>query len=293
MAGETLYAQAITLAAAVESKISPWFSGNAFMPKLVAGFNVGVSNTNAKKLPISGSLTAAVVAENAAATAQTLTDTSVTLTLQKAVVLTNISVEALKFADGASTDRHAQLAAIACAKKFDTDVLALGSGISQVVDSTTTLTVAKAQEAAYTVRLGDVPVDTLAAVLSYKQAYQLAGDIRTNGGTFYGNSNFDPTVALQANKGSGFVGNLFGIDIFQSGNVLIDTAATPDDHVGLVFAPQHAFAALYPSGLVPSFEVEIDGSVGFVASTTYMKVTMWYQVAEYRDTAACRLISEI
>lgn len=293
MAGETLYAQAITLAAAVESKISPWFSGNTFMPSLVAGFEIGTPNTNAKKLPISGSLTAAVVAENAAATAQTLTDTSVTLTVQKAVVLTNISVEALKFADGASTDRHAKMAAIACARKFDTDALALATGFSQGVDSTTSLTVAKLQEAAYTVRLGDVPVDDLAAVLSYKQAYQLAADIRTSGGTFYSNPNLDPTVAVQANKGSGLVGNLFGVNLYQTGLVAVDTTPTPDDYVGLVFAPQHAIAALYPSGLAPSFEVEIDGSVGFTASTTYMKVTMWYQVAEYRDTAGCRLYSEI
>ncbi len=293
MANETLYSSAVVLAAAVEAQIAPMFTAAAFMPKLVAAYAVGTPNTNAKKLPKSGTITASVVAEAAAATPQTLTDTSVTLTLQKAVVVTKPTAEALKFTVATTPERHAALAAQACAKKFDVDALALASGFSQVVDSTTSLTVAKLQEAAYTVRLGDIPTDTLAAVLHYKQAYQLGNDIRAATGTFFSNPNFNPGGATDAAQSLGFVTNLFGVNVYQTSNTLVDTAPTPDDNVGLVFAPQYAIAALYPEGNTPGFEVEIDGSVGFLESVKHIKTTMWYQVAEYVDTAGCRLISEI
>lgn len=294
MAGETLFSNAVTLSAAIESKMLPWFTSNTFMPKVVAGFSVDVPNTRAKTLPKSGSLTASVVAENAAATAQTITDSSVTLTLQKAAVLTTISIEALKFASGANTDRHAQLAAQACAKKFDTDALALASGLSQSVDSSTTLTVAKLQEAAYTVRLGDIPSDNLVSVLSYKQAYQIGNDIRTSTGAFFGNPNFNAGSATNGNTNSGFVTNLFGIDIYQTSNVGIDTVATPDDFMGVVLAKDFAIAALYPNGAsAPTFEVEIDPSVDFKLGLVSVRTYMWYQLAEYHDAAGVRLLSDI
>lgn len=297
MANETTYSSNAVIAAALDAQIAPMFTSAAIMPGLVAAFNMdGETNSRAKQLPKSGTITASVVAESAAATAQTLTDTAVTLTLQKAVVVTKPTKEAMMFAQqGTNVSRHAALAAQACGVKFDADALALFTGFSQGVDCTSSATVALMQQAAYLVRAGNIPPDRIVCVTHYKQMYQLGNDIRTSTGAFYGNP--DAPVANEATAGNsprrGFKGVAFGIELYETGLTTIDTAPTPDDNVGAVFAPNWAIAALFPTGNAPSFETEIDGSVGFLESVTHIKTSMWYQLAEYNDTAGVRLFGEI
>lgn len=294
MANETLFSSNVTVAAAVDAAIVPVFSATAIMANLVAAFNPGIPNTMAKKLPKSGSVSAAVVAEGVAATPQTLTDTSVTLTLQKAAVVTKPTLEAANFAIGANPARHAAEHGRALADKFDVDVLALAAGFSGGVDSTTALTVAKLQEAAYTLRLNKVPNDRIAFVGHPKQLYQLGISIRDATGAFYGNSAFSPASVTDAKPAiPGYFGKVFGIECYESPNVYVDTAQTPDDNVGLVFNPNYAIAALYPSGTTPGFETSISGELGFLESVSFIKTLMWYQVAEYNDAAGIRLYSEI
>jgi hypothetical protein len=290
MANETLYSSNITVAAAVEAAIVPVFSATSIMSRLVAPFNPSMPNTNAKKLPKSGSVSASVVAEGNAATPQTLTDTSVTLTLQKAIVVTKPTAEALAFATGANPQRHANEHARACADKFDIDAMALFDGFSTSVDSGATLTVAKLQEAAYNLRLNKVPNDRIVAVLHTKQAYQLGGDIRAQAGAFYGNQNFDPASITDGKPlVAGYFGKVFNIEIYESPNV----AAQGGDNVSAVYNPNYAIAALYPSGLVPSFETSISNELGFLESVSHIKTMMWYQIAEYADLAGVELRCDI
>lgn len=297
MANETLYSSNAVIAAALDAQIAPMFTSAAIMAGLVAAFNLdGETNTRTKQLPKSGTITASVIAEASAATAQTLTDTAVTLTLQKAVVVTKPTKEAMMFAQqGTNVSRHAGLAAQACGVKFDIDAMALFSGFSQGVDGTTSMTVSLLQQAAYLVRAGNIPAGRMVAVQHYKQSWQLANDIRTSTGAFYGNP--QAPVSPDAVKSNvtipGFKGIAFGVELYESGLTAIDTAPTPDDNVGAVFCPDYAIAALYPTGVVPGFETELDGSVGFLESVTHIKTTMWYQLAEYVDTAGVRLFGEI
>lgn len=295
MANETTYANNVTVAAAVDAEIVPMFTTAAVMASLVVPFNPGMPNTNAKKLPKSGSVTAAVVAEGVAATPQTLADTSVTLTIQKAVVVTKPTAEALKFAsNGTNQNRHAALAGQACADKFDVDACALSNGFAAAVDSGTSLTIAKLQEALYTLRLAKLPSTRAAAVLHVKQMYQLEADIRAGGNAIYGNPNFSLEALKAAGQARrGFRGEIFGCELFETMNCFVDTAPTPDDNVGMVICPDFAIAALFPEGLTPQFKTEADGSVGFLESVTHIKTTMWYQLAEYVDAAGVALKSDI
>lgn len=286
MANETTFANNITVAAAVEAAILPVFNATAIMGGLVAPFNPALPNTMAKKLPKAGSVTAAVVSEGTAATPQTLADTSVTLTLQKAVVVTKPTLEALNFATGANPQRHAQEHARACADKFDVDAIALFDGFATSVDSGATLTVAKLQEAAYNLRLNKAPMDRIVAVLHTKQAYQLGGDIRAAAGSFYGNANFNPASLTDGKPAvPGYWGKVFNIEVYESINV----AAQGGDNVSAVYSPSAAIAALFPSGLTPGFETTISQELGFLESVTLIKTIMWYQVAEYADLAGVEL----
>jgi hypothetical protein len=291
----TTYANNVTVAAAIDSEIVPMFTAAAIMPQLVAAYTVDIPNTNAKRVPRSGAITASVVAEAVAASPQAVVDTSVLLTLQKAVVLTNPSVEALRFAsNGANSVRHTALAAQACADKFDIDACALANGFSQVVDSATALTVAKLQEAAFTLRLAKLP-DTRAAFVGHvKQTYQLESDMRASGSAIYGNPNFklDPLQGAGQSM-RGYKGTLFGIEVWETTNGFVDTAPTPDDYVGMVICPQFALAALYPEGSAPSFQTEIDASVDFKSGIVNVRTYMWYALGELVDAAGVALKSDI
>ena len=290
----TTYANNVTLAAAIDAKILPPFLGAAIMPRLVAPFALGANpNSRALDLPKSGTATAAVVAEAVAATANAIVDTKVTLTMQKAVSMTEPSAEALKYANSANFQRHAEAQAAALAQKFDLDCLALASGFSQSTTTVASLTVDKVLEAAYLVRAGNMPTDEVVAVLSHKQAWQLGSAVIAATGSFYSN----PAFTFEGISGNeptpGYRGKLFGIDIFASKNVPIDTVPAPDDFQGLVFAPRYAIAALYDEGVVPSFQTEISDQATFEKSTKLVKTTMWYQVAEYNDAAGVIVRSQI
>src|SRR3954471_7161825 len=142
MANETQYTDLVTLAAAVDARIVPMFTSQVIGPRLVVPFTPSVPNTRAKDLPVSGSVTASVVAEIGAATSQTLSDTKVTLTMKKAVVLFRPSLESVRFASGADPDRLSQLAAQACAERFDKDFCLEFRNASSSVDAGVTMTVA-------------------------------------------------------------------------------------------------------------------------------------------------------
>jgi hypothetical protein len=290
MAGETLYSSNITVAAAVDAEIVPMFTSASIMAGLVAPFAVGMANTNAKRLPKSGSITASVVSESNAASPQVLTDTSVLLTLQKAVVVTKPTIEAVRFAtNGTNVQRHAALSAQACSVKFDTDALALATSVTLNVDTGAAATVAGLQQAAYSVRNGNIPYSNLAFVGNYKQLYQIEGDIRSSGNAIYGNPNFSLGAVNSTQARMGFKGQLFGVDLYETGV----NATASSNNVGLVFNPQLAIAALYPAGSAPGFETSISEELGFLESVSFIKTIMWYQVALYNDAAACRLLSDV
>ncbi len=290
----TTYANNITLAAAIDAKILDPFLGAAIMPRLVAPFALGANpNSRTLDLPKSGTATAAVVAEGVAATANAIVDSKVTLTMQKAVAMTEPTGEALKYASGANFERHARLQAAALAQKFDLDCLALASGFSQSTTTVASLTVDKVMEAAYLVRAGNMPTDEVVGVLSHKQAYQLGSAIIAATGSFYSNPDFT-FEGLSGNEPTpGYRGKLFGIDIFASKNVAIDVAPTPDDFLGLVFAPRYAIAALYDEGVTPTFQTSISEEATFEKTTQLIKTIMWYQVGEYNDAAGVIVRSQI
>ena len=295
MANETTLSTNQMVAAAVDAKIIGPFVSATIMTDIVAPFNPNIPNTTSLKLPKSGSVTASVVTEGSAATPQTVTDTAVTLTIKKAVVVTKPTAEALKFATHTSNERHAALAAIACAQKFDIDALALAAGFSQTADAGTGMTVAKFLEAAYLVRAGNIlSSEELDAVLSYKQSFQLAEDIRTSTGSFYGNANFDGARTLDGkNPKKGYKGKLFNVNWWESGNVHVDVAPTPDNYIGMMVVRGAAIAALYAEGSTPGFNTEISDDLGFLESVRFIKTTMWYDLAEYNDLAGVGLVSDI
>jgi hypothetical protein len=290
MANESNYSSFITLAAAVDAGIVPMFTSQVIMAGLVSPHTVGMPNTRVKDLPKSGTITASVTSENTAITSQTLSDSKVTLTLQKAAVLIRPSIEAVKFASAANPGRLTSLSAQACAKKYDADACAILNSFTQTVDSGAVMTVSSVLQAAYLVRAGNIPSQRIAAVLSYKQSFQVGDNIRNSTGSFYGNPNYQPDRAVNGGmQVPGFLGNFFGVEWYESGNTT--TAQSATKAVGGVFAPEYAIAALYAEGNAPAFETTIADQTEFGASILNVKTLMWYQIALYVDAAGVGLLS--
>lgn len=290
MANETTTSTLILVAAGVEASMVPMFTPAAIMQPLMASYSLNIPNAKALAIPVSGTVTASTVAEAAASTPGTLTDTSVTLTIKKAVCTLKPTVEALKFAAGGQIARLAAMAQQACVKRYEQDALALAAGFSQSVDSGTALTVAKTIEAAYLLKAGNIPlVGNLDVVMSYGASQDVASDIRANTGAFYGNPNFNPQSKPGAvGQAPGFMGSFFGLNWWETGN---HTTASGNDEM-MVIARQYAIAALYPQGNVPEFEVAVSDQNDFLNGNVLVRVYMWYQVGELVDTAGIRLLAD-
>lgn len=295
MANETTYADAVTLQAAIASKMAPAFYANSIARRILAPYALGRgANTRSMKLPRSGNVVAAVVSEGAAATPQTVTDTSGTITIAKIVVVTKPTKEAERYSKDTKVNRHVDLHKKALVDKFDKDGLSLASGLSQVVDAGTTMSIEKVLEGAMTVRQANVPSDVLASILGVKPMNQIGNEIKNSSGAIFGNPNIDPqTLMAGTDKRAGFRGMFLGIEWWESNNVAVDAAATPDDYLNLIVNPEYALAALYDDGDTPDIETEVSLELGFLESVKFIKSTMWYQQAENVDAAGVCLKSNI
>ena len=291
MANETTMSSTVQRSEAIEAEILEAFQAASIMQNLVYWTNLE-PNTKLKKLPKGPALSASVVAEGSAATPQAVTDTSVSLTIQKAVVVTKPTVEAQKFTVSAEKARHLKLAKRACLKKFEVDSLSLVSGFSQSVDAGTAATLAKLHEAAYTAGLSDADELELVidAVLSKKQVWQIEGDIRSSGSAIYGNPGFSFSTVNVTRKMQGLKGDILGINVFESSNV----QTSGGNFLGYVGFRGLALAALAPlgAGNSPEFETSVALELGFLESVSFIKTLMWYQVAEYNDACGVQFLSD-
>ena len=119
----------------------------------------------------------------------------------------------------------------AVAKKMDKDLLGLfGNFGTDAGGADTALSAAIVAKAVATLRANAVPGDEIFAVVHPYVAYDLKADLTTSGNAFSGNGMGE--LANEAMR-SGYVGQLFGVPVFESAN--IDNAGTAGDYVGGVF----------------------------------------------------------
>lgn len=287
MANETIYDNAITVAAQVANTIVPHFRSNVTIGNLVVPFQAG-PNSRSLRLPRSGSVQATAVGEAALITPDTLVDTASTLTIAKIAAATKPTLEALKFADAVNIDRHANELRAACVERYERDLMGLATGFSQSVDSGTSTTISSLIEAGYLVRKANIPVQNVDFVGSYGQGQDIINEVRTATGAIFGNSNFDPNVQRDGVP-SGFLTSMFGTNIMQSGYVLQDSG----DDVGIVMARQYALAGLFPSGnMTPEFQIDVSEHSEFLNGVITIRALMWYAVGEYVDEAGVEFRSD-
>lgn len=279
MANETEFSNFTTIAAYVAANTAPHFRDAVVTERWIT-VEEPMPGSDSKKFGQRGSLSATVTAESAAATKSEYTENSVTLQLQKAVVYVELSHEAQSYQSGDKLQLLAQEAGVACAEKFDTDVLALASGFSNSVGSTGTDSAnTDIKTAAYTLRLNK-QTSPIVAFLHPTQVNDIGDDIIAATTVVHGAPGFQDLLDMQP---SSFEGRYLGIPIFSTTNT--PSLNTNADWGGMMIS-KYAIAALKK----PSFTVNVGYNVA--SSLHELAVIMDYQVGEWQDEAGVLVLGD-
>lgn len=281
MANETEYSNYITLAAYVDSKLGPYFRASNIMSNLTASFNFS-NQSKVLDLPKAGSVTAATVAESTEASNSEYTETKVTLTAAKVVVLSELSEESMKFAS-ANPQFLTQQQAQAISAKFDTDCMALFDGFSVSVGSTgVNIDLADLKEATYKLRLSSIP-GPYVYIMHPTAVHDIQTEMVAATTSVWSNQSEISLIGGQPGV-NGYVGNIFNVNVFESTNIeSINSAA---DWGCACISPQFALAVGYSGG----FETKLEENIS--KGTIEVKTTLYYDVKEYYDLAGVLMLAD-
>lgn len=243
------------------------------MAPLMRNYSLVGKPTNTAKFPRWPALTAASVAETADLANTQINTTSVTATVGE-VGITIALTDALQEDDIlAGTAAYARQAGMALADKMDADAAALLSGFSNTTGVTTGgLDVGTFLNAIGALEARDAP-GPYVAVLSPVQAHQLRQDMAASSAGWTNNL----TDSRLGAKTAGYIGNWFGVDVYQSTNAPTNTRSTVAVFDGAVFSQGQAL--VHVEKRAARSETERDAS----ARLTEITVTARYAVAELVD----------
>lgn len=243
----------------------------AVMAPLMRMDSLAGQNTDTKRFPRWPALTAVAVAENADLAHTPIALTSVSVTAGEVGFSSAIS-DNLDEDSILNPAAFAREAGRAVADKWDTDCAALLAAHSNATGVTTGgLTLATFQSAIWKLAGRDAP-GPYVAVLSTRQAAQLAADASANGGNIFTNRRDSELEAR-----SGYWMSLFGVDIYTTTNVPTGTRGATATDEGAIFSRGQTYVLVAKRGV--RVEYERDAS----ARLTEVNVTTRYGVGELVD----------
>ena len=226
MANETTSSTVSELYTEIVAEAQFVIQEKSIMKNLVKNYAIAGGGKSVE-VPIYAAVSAAAVAEATDLSNTAINPSSVTITASEVGVMTTLTDLARKSAPRNVAADIGRLFGEAIAKKIDTDLLGLIDSLStEVGDGTAAITPAAIFNAASTLRAAGLPVNETYCVLHPKIAYDLKSGL-TN--TFAG---LDHDLANEALR-NGFVGQLAGIKIFESGNM--SNTGNAGDYKGAVF----------------------------------------------------------
>ncbi len=226
MANETTSSTVSELYTEIVAEAQFVIQEKSIMKNLVKNYAIAGGGKSVE-VPIYAAVSAAAVAEATDLSNTAINPSSVTITASEVGVMTTLTDLARNSAPRNVAADIGRLFGEAIAKKIDTDLLGLIDSLStEVGDGTAAITPAAIFNAASTLRAAGLPVNETYCVLHPKIAYDLKSGL-TN--TFAG---LDHDLANEALR-NGFVGQLAGIKIFESGNM--SNTGNAGDYKGAVF----------------------------------------------------------
>ena len=229
------------------------------------------------EVPIYAAVSAAAVSEASDLSNTAINPSSVTITASENGIMTTLTDLGRNSAPRNVAADIGKLFGEAIAKKIDTDLTALFDGFSSVVGSAgAEVTVAKIFEAVATLRQAAVPMP-LAGVLNPKVAYNVKKNL-TN--TFV---NPNPNDLTNEALRTGYVGNIAGVQMFETSNV--DGTTDTDNCKGGIF---HRDAL----GLAMMQDLKIETQRDASLRADEIVATAVYGVGELHDSYGCEVESD-
>tara|TARA_R100001594_G_scaffold127964_1_gene166033 strand:- start:344 stop:1183 length:840 start_codon:yes stop_codon:yes gene_type:complete len=250
-------------------------SEQSIMRNLVRNYTIAGGGKSVE-VPIYATVSAGAVSEASDLSNTAVNPTSVTITASEVGIMTTLTDLARNSAGRNVAGDIGRLFGEAIARKIDADLSALFTGFSteRAGGAGNELTVADIFEAVADLRTANAPAPYY-GVFHPKQIFNVKKSL-TN--TFVGR---DTELSNEAMR-SGFVGNIAGVQIFESSNISVDGS---DDSIGGVFS-QDALALAMMQDL--KLETQRDASL----RADEIVATAVYGVSEIHDSYGVKLTAD-
>lgn len=252
-------------------------SEQSIMRNLVKNYTI-IGGGKSVEVPIYGTVSASAVAEATDLSNTAVNPTSVTITASEVGVMTTLTDLARNSASRNVAGDIGRLFGEAIARKMDSDLSGLFTGFSTEKGggAGVELTIQDLFEAGTELRTANAP-GPYYGVFHPKQIFNVKKAL-TN--TFAGTSNI-PDLGNEAMR-AGFVGQIAGIQIFESSNVAVDGS---DDSIGGVFS-QDAL------GLAMMQDLKIEAQRDASLRADEIVATAVYGVGELHDSYGVKLTAD-
>ena len=207
----------------------------SIMRGLVKNYTLAPAQGKTIQVPIYPVQTAATLTEGDDFSNTAVSTDVATFTIGQVGLMTMVTDMALNASASNVVADLGQLFGNAIAKKIDQDLMAKFESFTTNVigSSSTTITAALLMQGLTKLKSAAVPTDGLACVLHPSVAYDLKSALTSQGAVaFTGGAYGD--VANEAMR-MGYVGNLFGMQVFESANVPLITSGAAGDYAGAIF----------------------------------------------------------
>jgi N4-gp56 family major capsid protein len=187
------------------------------------------------QVPIYPVQTAATVTEGSEVADSTVTTSVATFTVGQVGIRTLVTDLAINASASNVVADLGQLFGNAIAKKIDQDLMGqfMNFTTNNVSNTATSITAADLMKAITKLKNTGVPTEGLACVLHPSVSYDLKAALTNQGAVAFTGGAYG-AVANQAMM-DGYVGNLFGMTVFESANVPLITGGAAGDYSGAVF----------------------------------------------------------
>jgi N4-gp56 family major capsid protein len=210
------------------------------MRGLVKNYSLGPAQGKTIQVPIYPVQTAATVTEGNEVSDTTVSTDVATFSIGQVGIRTLVTDLAINASASNVVADLGQLFGNAIAKKIDQDLMAQFQNFTTntIGSSSTVITAALVMQGITKLKNAAVPTEGLACVLHPSIAYDLKAAVtqtnQYNGNTPFGGGTASSDVANEAMR-MGYVGQLFGVQIYESANCPLITGGAAGDYSGAIF----------------------------------------------------------
>jgi len=250
----------------------------SIMRPLVRNYALPKNSGKVIQVPIYPVVAAAAVAEATDLANTAISTSKADLTVSEVGVMTTVTDMAVNTSESDVVKDLGKLFGEGIARKMDADLMALFDGFSGAVGAAdAAITVAKIFEAVSKLKQSGVPSNDMACVLHPAVAYDLKANM-TN--TF---ANPNPTDVANEALRTGFVGQLAGVNVYESSN-MANTGTGGDFKGGLFHKDALGLAMLQDIKIETQRDASIRG--------TEIVATAVYGVGELHDSYGIEVLAD-